>query len=85
MNRVKNTYFEKLLQPAASELLIEWFSEVLFGVFSAPYTVRMRENTDQKNSEYGHFSRSESFAKITEFHTNLLLSQWFYYVAQRNS
>ena len=58
MNRVKNTYFEKLLQLAASELLIEWFSEVLFGVFSAPYTVRMRENTDQKNSEYGHFSRS---------------------------
>ena len=22
------------------------------------YSVRMRENTDQKNSEYGHFSRS---------------------------
>ena len=25
----------------------------------SPYSVRMRENTDQKNSEYGHFSRSE--------------------------
>ena len=24
-----------------------------------PYSVRMRENTDQKNSKYGHFSRSE--------------------------
>ena len=24
-----------------------------------PYSVRMRENTDQKNSEYGHFSRSD--------------------------
>ena len=23
-----------------------------------PYSVRMRENTDQKNSEYRHFSRS---------------------------
>ena len=23
------------------------------------YSVRIRENTDQKNSEYGHFSRSE--------------------------
>ena len=23
-----------------------------------PYSVQMRENTDQKNSEYGHFSRS---------------------------
>ena len=25
------------------------------------YSVRMRENTDEKNSEYGHFSRSVSF------------------------
>ena len=24
----------------------------------SPYSVRMRENTDQKNSKYGHFSRS---------------------------
>ena len=24
----------------------------------SPYSVRMLENTDQKNSEYGHFSRS---------------------------
>ena len=27
--------------------------------FSGPYSVRMWEDTDQKNSEYGHFSRSE--------------------------
>ena len=24
----------------------------------SPYSVRMRENTDQKNSAFGHFSRS---------------------------
>ena len=24
----------------------------------SPYSVQMRENTDQKNSEYGHFSCS---------------------------
>ena len=38
----------------------------LFGVFlvhnfphlTSPYSVQMRENTDQKNSEYRHFSRS---------------------------
>ena len=24
----------------------------------SPYSVRMRENADQNNSEYGHFSRS---------------------------
>ena len=27
----------------------------------SPYSVQMRENTDQKNSEYGHFSRSARF------------------------
>ena len=26
--------------------------------FSGPYSVWMLKNTDQKNSEYGHFSRS---------------------------
>ena len=26
--------------------------------FSGPYSVRIRENTDQKNSEHGHFSPS---------------------------
>ena len=26
---------------------------------SGPYSVRIRENTDQNNSEYGHFLRSE--------------------------
>ena len=25
--------------------------------YSGPYSVRMQENTDQNNSEYGHFSR----------------------------
>ena len=28
------------------------------------YSVRMRENTDQKNSEYGDFSRSEKPIQI---------------------
>ena len=28
------------------------------------YSVRMCENTDQKNSEYGHFSRSVVFLKV---------------------
>ena len=28
--------------------------------YSGPYSVRMRENTDQKNFESGHFSCSES-------------------------
>ena len=47
------------------------YSEFFWRVFSrirneygeitsiSPYSVQMRENTDQKNSEYGHFSHSE--------------------------
>ena len=37
------------------------FSEFFWSAFSriwTVYSVQMRENTDQKNSEYGHFSRS---------------------------
>ena len=49
------------------------YSELFWSVFSriwteygetrsiSPYSVRMRENTDQNNSEYGHSSRSFSF------------------------
>ena len=48
------------------------FSELLWSVFSlipteygeirsiSTFSVRMRENADQDNSEYGHFSRSDS-------------------------
>ena len=47
------------------------YSELLWSVFSRiqteygelwsvrPYSIQMRENTDQNNSEYGHLSRSE--------------------------
>ena len=27
----------------------------------SPYSVRIRENTDQKNSEYKHFSHSDKY------------------------
>ena len=37
--------------------------------FSGPYSVRMRENTDQKNSEYEYFSRSA----FRGFHEDLIL------------
>ena len=30
----------------------------------SPFSVPMRENTDQKNSEYGHFSRSKNHETI---------------------
>ena len=33
-----------------------------------PYSVRMREKTDQKNSEYGHFSRCDCSYKAYILH-----------------
>ena len=46
-----------------SEFLCSLFSRIrieyreIHRIF--PYSVRMRQNTDQKNTEYGHFSRSD--------------------------
>ena len=38
------------------------------GIWSIfPYSVRMWENTDQKNSEYGHFSRRDYWCRIFNF------------------
>ena len=39
--------------------------------YSGPYSVRMLENTDQSNSEYEHFSRSDC-SKTTAFLRNLV-------------
>ena len=36
-----------------------WAKSVRIRSYSGPYSVRMQENTDQKNSEYRHFSRSD--------------------------
>ena len=41
----------------------EWNADTVwnvskYGVFSGPYSVGMQENTDRKNSIFGHFSRS---------------------------
>ena len=38
-------------------------------VIISPYLVRIRENTDQKNSEYGHFSHSVIYLIIPDFLT----------------
>ena len=48
------------------------FSELFWSVFSriSPYSVRMRENADQNNSEYGQFPHSVARnvnAKISQF------------------
>ena len=69
-----NYFDKKLYQKCLTMKLSrrkKWpYSELFWSVFShirteygeilriSPYSVRMRENVDQNNSEYGHFSRS---------------------------
>ena len=57
------------------------YSEIFWSIFSriwteygegemlriSQYSVRMRENTDQKNSEYGHFLRSVGTEYVSDF------------------
>ena len=74
------------------------YSELFWSVFSrirseygeilgiSPYSVRVRENTDQNNSEYGHFLRSTELelSKVQTGHIfdwifgrNKLISEYF--------
>ena len=46
-----------------SELFWSAFSSIWTGISS--YSVRMRENEDQNNSEYGHISRSVHIRALT--------------------
>ena len=39
--------------------------------YLTPYSLRMRENTDQNNSEYGHFSRRGSRLAFLKLHIKL--------------
>ena len=41
----------------------------------SPYSVRMRENTDQNNSEYGHFLHSEKSQKKSNLKGNLKIKR----------
>ena len=58
--------FEKLRK--VTSVRIRSFSGPYFSAFGlniSPYSVRMRENTDQKNSEYRQLSRSVLFHNKT--------------------
>ena len=56
-----------------------WYSDLIWSAFFrirtehgevrtiSPHAAQMRENTDQKNSEYGHFLRSVSLSKTASF------------------
>ena len=57
--REKCPYLE-LFWPVFSRIWTE-YGEILC---ISPYSVRMRENTDQNNSQYGHFLRSADHCEI---------------------
>ena len=48
--------------------------------FCGPYAVRMRENTDQRNSEYGHFLRSDILYR-TRVNSKILAARNCIYVS----
>ena len=45
----------------------------VFGLRKSPYSVQMRENTDQKNSAFGQFLRSPGFLKSLNQTTVLVI------------
>ena len=48
-----------------------WKNSNCISLRISPYSVRMQENADQNNSEYGHFSRSAILEEIFEMTRNL--------------
>ena len=73
--RILNTPLNVLREKCPySELFWSLFSRILteYGemLLISPYSVEMWKNTDQKNSEYGHFLRSDI---LTETHSHFFL------------
>ena len=58
-NASKGSCFFILLIMVPKHVDVHCLKSVRIRSFSGPYSVLMLENTDQKNSEYGHFSCSD--------------------------
>ena len=54
--------YSELFWPAFSRIRTEYWEIRSI----SPYSVRMRENADQNNSDYGHFSSSDYEEKIID-------------------
>ena len=50
-------YFQKCIKDPVKHQYISLREKCPYSKFSGPYSVQMREDTAQKNFEYGHFSR----------------------------
>ena len=61
INAVQNSF-----KHCVKSVRIRSYSGPHFLLRISPYSVQIRENADQNNSEYGHFLRSESFHIFSE-------------------
>ena len=74
----------KIVITTSASLCKKWpYSEFFWSAFScirteygnlqskSPYSVRMRENADQKNSEYGYFSHRECREHLVHLEMNI--------------
>ena len=59
--------------------LIHCVKSVRIRSYSGSYSVRMRENKDQDNPEYGHFSRSDS-QKLLLLQNYQNIKKWLFWV-----
>ena len=77
-------YFTLRKKCPYSELFWPAFFCILtkYGEILSPYSVRMRENADQNNSEYGHFSRGDTLPNRCKF--EIQLSKWYKYLLSEN-
>ena len=75
-NLVKNCKIAKVIRILSLRLHCE--KSVRIRRFSGPYLVRMQENTDQKNSKYGHFLHSVTrMMKINKLSKRVTVRQLF--------
>ena len=51
----------RIIENTSSSNHIHCVKSVRIRRYSGPYSVQMRKDTDQNNSEYGHFSRGDYY------------------------
>ena len=59
---LQEVYYSHFIIHCVKRVRIRSYSGLHFRIWSiSSYSVRIRKNADQNNSEYGHFSRSDNF------------------------
>ena len=62
VSMLQEVYYSHFIIHCVKRVRIRSYSGLHFRIWSiSSYSVRIRKNADQNNSEYGHFSRSDNF------------------------